>query len=169
MKTTQTIHYARPLPGNPHYIIFPSGKIYSIRRGKFLKEVHQSYGYLFPSSRLEIDGVKKQRTIHSIIARTFLGPVPQGLEINHKDGNKHNNSIDNLEYCTRQENLEHAVKNGLFIGGKQNRKIGDKGAIQIRWMATKGYTRSELARIYGVSRNTIRQILDGITYKEVTA
>lgn len=52
--------------------------------------------------------------VHRIVAKHFI-PNPENLkEINHKDGNKANNSIENLEWCTRSENINHALKTGLF-------------------------------------------------------
>ena len=68
-------------------------------------------GYLFVF--LSVNGKAKNRMIHRLVAETFI-PNPNGLpEVNHIDGNKENNRVDNLEWCTRRDNLKHAVDNGL--------------------------------------------------------
>lgn len=60
------------------------------------------------------DGGYENKLVHRIIAETFI-PNPKGLDqVNHKDGNKHNNNADNLEWCTQSENMRHAVNMGLF-------------------------------------------------------
>lgn len=58
---------------------------------------------------------KKRHTLttHKAVALTFLGELPQGYEINHKDWDKENNKLSNLEYITRSENMKHAYKTGL--------------------------------------------------------
>ena len=56
----------------------------------------------------------KQIRVHKIIAETFIDNPYNKLEINHKDGNKHNNKVDNLEWCTTKENIRHAYKNNLM-------------------------------------------------------
>lgn len=48
------------------------------------------------------------------------------METNHKDGNKFNNNITNLEYCTKSENIKHAIKNGLFIPKLIFKKCGQQ-------------------------------------------
>lgn len=58
-------------------------------------------------------GIRKQPTIHKLIAEAFIGPTPPGHEVNHKDGNKQNNRLDNLEYLTHRENIRHAFATGL--------------------------------------------------------
>lgn len=52
--------------------------------------------------------------IHMVVAEVFLGPRPEGFEINHKDLNKTNNDVSNLEYVTHSENMEHAYRAGRF-------------------------------------------------------
>lgn len=59
------------------------------------------------------DGRPKTRLVHRLVTEAFLGPVPNGCEVNHKDGNKLNNSCANLEYVTHSENNRHAYQTGL--------------------------------------------------------
>lgn len=69
------------------------------------------YGYAHLS--LTKDGIAKRVWLHRLVAETFI-PNPNNLpQVNHKDGNKSNNHIDNLEWCTVAHNLKHAVETGL--------------------------------------------------------
>lgn len=104
----------------PSYRVTKSGKVFSYRQGNILKPlsvVLDSSGY--PIVKL-YDDTNKKRTIavHRIIADTFI-PNPNNLEcINHKDKNKTNNSVDNLEWCTKAYNNcynNKAVKIGLKL------------------------------------------------------
>lgn len=83
-----------------------SGKIYSIRTWKERVTINSIYLTITLSNK----GINKMFTVHSLIALTFLGDRPHGMHINHKDGNKHNNNIENLEYVTRSENSKHAYR-----------------------------------------------------------
>ena len=58
------------------------------------------------------NGKGKTFKVHKLVANAFLG-TPDGLEVNHIDGDKSNNRVSNLEYCTRGENIKHAWDNGL--------------------------------------------------------
>ncbi|AAL82957.1 HNH endonuclease [Pseudomonas phage phiKZ] len=97
----------------------------------------------------------KSKGVHILICLAFHGPSPgPNYEVNHKDGNKHNNLPSNLEWMTRGENIEHAYKNGLR---KENRRViatdvttGEK---------TTYYSMSELARALGVNKNTVWVII----------
>lgn len=86
-----------------------------IKEGKILKPFSNRCGYLqvdlFDSS---IN--RKSKTIHRLVAETFIPKIEGKNEINHIDGNKNNNSINNLEWCTRLENLTHARNIGLITG-----------------------------------------------------
>lgn len=113
---------------------------------------------------------KKSKTfpIHKLVAITFLGD-PNGLVVNHIDGNKHNNRIDNLEYCTDQYNHEHATKTGLKASGSQiaNSKLNENCVHAIKYFLKKGYSHSELSRAFNISRAAIALINKGETWKNI--
>ena len=58
-------------------------------------------------------GVGKKFSVHRLVAQHFLPDWNPGLEVNHIDGNRDNNRADNLEMCTHQRNMEHAIAGGL--------------------------------------------------------
>lgn len=102
----------RPIPDCPGYFARSDGVIISKKYGHevILKTWTARNGYECVS--ISNGGKVKHRTVHRLIAITFLG-LGGSLCVNHKDGNKHNNSIENLEFVTHKENEIHAVKNGL--------------------------------------------------------
>lgn len=59
--------------------------------------------------------IRKYHTIHKLVATAFIENNNNYREINHKDGNKHNNYVDNLEWCSRSYNIKHAYDNGLRV------------------------------------------------------
>ena len=62
----------------------------------------------YPSVALSKEGKQKTKTVHRIVAETFLELPSQDYEVNHKDGNKTNNSVSNLEWVTQKANIDHA-------------------------------------------------------------
>ena len=68
---------------------------------------------------LRKNGKTWQKYVHRLVARHFLGDGFKGAQVNHKDGDKTNNSLSNLEWCTAEENLKHAKETGL------NKNFGD--------------------------------------------
>jgi hypothetical protein len=87
-----------------------------IIKEKIKKLSDNGHGYLHLT--LYKNGKFKQFYIHRIVAEAFLSNSKNYLEINHKDGNKQNNCIDNLEWCTSSQNKKHAFKIGLKISKK---------------------------------------------------
>ena len=68
-------------------------------------------GYL--QLRVTVDGKRKTVVVHRLVAKAFIPNPENKPEVNHKDGNKKNNHVDNLEWATRSENIRHAVASGL--------------------------------------------------------
>ena len=90
------------------YKVDSNGFIISKRDNKPMKPSKNHGGYLITT--LMIDGKRKTIPIHIAVAKTFLGDKSKdGLEVNHKDGNKENNCVDNLEWITHKENMIHSA------------------------------------------------------------
>lgn len=96
----------------PNYLISNLGRVWSKARQKTMKTFEQNSGYLMLSI-VRDDGVSKRWLLHRLVAFAFIPSPENKLYINHKDGNKHNNSVNNLEWVTCSENILHARRTGL--------------------------------------------------------
>ncbi len=114
--------------------------------------------------------------VHILVAAAFIGPRPDGMQVNHRDGNKSNPSIGNLEYVTPRENMNHAVhviraiKTGSGVrlhpetwarGERSGRsKLTEQQVLEIRAKyIPRKYHQGILSREYGVSATTINTIV----------
>jgi hypothetical protein len=79
-------------------------------KGTVLKPSENDWGYKIVN--LYKDGKQHGKQVHRLVAEAFIYPF-SGEQVNHIDGNKYNNSVENLEWCSGSENMEHAYKNGL--------------------------------------------------------
>lgn len=107
--------------------------------------------------------------IHRLVAKAFLGNPPTSEhQVNHKDGDKTNNKVGNIEWATSHENLVHGREMGLIprICGiaEMSRKLTEDDVREIR---AKGYTAKETATIYGVRREYAWRIVNGKSWKHV--
>lgn len=151
---------------NGKYLVSEDGKIYSVRRkgcnGRYLKSRPNSSGYL----RVDLRKGKNKKTVfvHRIVAETFI-PNPENKRcINHIDGNKSNNSVSNLEWCSHSENMKHAVKNHLnkfpCLKGEEhpNSKLTQTEVNTIRSLRETGASAYKIAKKYNVSSTAIYNI-----------
>lgn len=116
-------------------------------------------------------GQQKYLLHHRVLAEIFL-PNPQGfLTVNHKDGDKGNNSLSNLEWCSYQDNLKHAVKEKLNVaqrGAKSHAsKLTPRDVVQIKELLAKGVSQQKVADAFKVSRGCVLGIYTGKTWKNL--
>lgn len=93
---------------DPRYEVSNLGRVRNSETGRVLKQMlNQEHGYL----RVNICG--GHRYVHRLVADAFYDGEHKNMDVNHIDGNKANNALSNLEYCTRKDNIRHAFINGL--------------------------------------------------------
>ena len=96
---------AIPVTGYPDYLIYEDGRIWSDKTKKFLKPSLTGTGYL--TVELFNESGSRRFLVHRLVARAFI-PNPNELpQINHKDENKSNNNVSNLEWCTAKYNMNY--------------------------------------------------------------
>jgi len=108
-------------------------------------------------------GKRKFRTflVHRLVVEAFIGNIPNGMDVNHKDCNKKNNYVENLEIVTKQQNSIHAVKNGMLrVVGSDNpcAKLKESQIPEIRMMIEQGKTNVSIGKLFGVSDKLISLI-----------
>lgn len=135
---------------------------------KLLKVVPMSTGYL--SVSMTKDGKQTECLVHRLYAEAFI-PNPNNLPcVNHIDGNKLNNDLSNLEWCSYSVNNRHATNTCLrkICSGEEttSSKISNSDAHDIRYMYTyKNIGVEELSKEYNLSKTSIRAIIGGFSYK----
>ena len=130
--------------------------------GRILKPHTNSSGYLTVSPHK--NGKQRPTLIHRMVMRAFVGPCPEGSEVNHKDGVKTNNHADNLEYVTRSENMQHAFDNELqSLRGERNTqsKLTEENVHEVRRRLANNETHASIADCFNVSRECISGVAQG--------
>lgn len=118
------------------------------------------------------DGERKCKRVCRLVGIHFISNPENKPQINHKDGNKHNNVYTNLEWATGSENCVHAFENNLrarYPGEKHGMaKATDKIILEIRKKYDSGkYTKSMLAKEYGFFHSHICQIINRKIWKHI--
>jgi len=128
----------------PGYFINKKGEVYSSITNKFLAESPDKDGYLRVGLRTK-DKKNKTYKRHRLVLMVF-NPVEnyEELTVNHKDGDKTNNNLENLEWATNKENISHAIKNKLI--DKNNKILNYHECEEICKILEKGYTASMVAK-----------------------
>lgn len=151
------------------YKVSNLGNVFSIKSNKLLKFHYGSCGYL---NVFLYNGHNKKKTkkIHRLVATAFLPNPEQLKEVNHKDGNKRNNTIINLEWVTSAQNVRHAFDTGLRTAkGESNNfsKLSETEVKLIRKLKSEGHPLTKLSKQFNVSPTTICDISKYKTWKHI--
>ena len=121
---------------------------------------------------LSVENRPYLRSAHRMVADAFLGPIPAGKHVNHKNGDKADSRLENLELVSVGENRAHSYR---VLGITPNKKVEGNGNAKLNYEivdairaehATGGVSHPMLAAKYGVSRMTILRILNNRAWRE---
>ena len=165
----------KKIPGAEFYEVSNHGRARSLPRTvknnshsgrnvkeKILNPSEDNGGYL------HITVNRKSTLVHRAAWSAFIGPIPAGMTVNHKDFNRKNNKIENLEICTHRENIAYSAKRGRYKGRSgelgPNAKITNKAANDIRRLKASGISAKILSKKYGICVGQIFRIVQGRSF-----
>lgn len=156
------------VPGGENYSVSTEGQVRNDITGKLLSPGTTGNGY--QKVVLYSQGKRNEYSVHRLVALAFLDNPENKPQVNHIDGNKANNNLNNLEWCTVSENLVHAYAHGLTsTKGNNSRvaKLTEKDVVSIKEMIRDGHRLIDIAKQFGVRKSTISQIKSGRNWSHV--
>lgn len=143
-----------------HFLISTMGRVFSKRSNKILRQSTNDKGYYVINTRLNGRGGSAiSLRVHRLVALTFL-PNHKDLKcVNHLDGNKKNNAIENLEWCDYSRNLKHAWDTGLRCREKGTTLSPEQQDIAFKLKQHSGYSNRAIAKKIGVGPGVIHRLM----------
>lgn len=149
------------------YAVTTKGEVVSYKKGKrhFLKASPNPHFSNYLCVTPYIDGKRVVRIVHRLVAQMFIPNPENKPEVNHINGIKIDNRVENLEWVTESENKRHAYATGLNGTGEKhwNSKLTNEQAVFIR-NNPDNLTQNELAEMFGVNITRISAVQRGKTY-----
>lgn len=137
----------KPIPGYEGlYSADKDGTIYSHISSRPLKPTPIK-GYCF----VKLSG--KMQSVHRLVMLTFKGECPQGLEVCHNNGNKLDNSLENLRYDTKSNNQRDRRKEGTF-------KLTETEVKDILWLCSMGWSQTYTASVYNINPSSVNRLVN---------
>jgi len=158
------------IDGFPGYKVNSSGQIASFKRQigppqywdisdsiqRILKYGISTHGYLIVN--LRHDNTTFRKHVAHLVAQAFLGPCPDGMEVCHNDGDRQNNSIENLRYDTHQHNIHDAIRHGTMAS------LTRKQVLVIRRLRHNGASLKAIGRLFKIGEDIAGSISRGDSY-----
>lgn len=144
-----------------YFMVSDDGRLFSKRTNKILSQNIVGKGYLAHVTKI---GGRTGKNLclktHRVVAEAFL-PNPYSLpEVNHKDGNKLNNCVSNLEWVTSSENTKHSYANKLKVNKKSHNHVNSKLTKEdVEFILKSDMSHRSLASKFGVSHKTIQRAI----------
>lgn len=151
-------------PFSSSYEVSNFGRVRSLNRNDSCgrRRTGREMAQLFSRGYLAVNlyhlGSVRQVKVHRLVASAFLPNKKLLATVNHRDGNKKNNFVYNLEWSSHSENQKHAFSTGLKKAVYGNCKLNKSRAARIRKELSRGVSHIILADRYGVSESTISLI-----------
>lgn len=151
------------------YAITKSGKVWSYYLKIFVKHRNNRTGYY--QVGLSLKSQRKFIYVHRLVAQTFIPNPENKTDVNHKDLDRSNNNLDNLEWATRSENIQHSERyyrvNKQIKRNRSNRKLFIEDVITINEKIKQGLKLKEIGDMFNVDSSLISQIKRGKIWKDV--
>jgi len=158
---------------NGNYEVSDLGRVRRTDTGRILKPLT---GSRYLRVQLYQNGHGEHRVIHQLVLEAFVGMRPEGKEANHKNLNRLDNRLENLEWISHSENLDHARQNGHWPIGERHgsAKLTEDNVREIRRLHRlkdrrygSPYTAGRLAKRFGVTQKAVWHIVNGTTWTHV--
>jgi hypothetical protein len=162
-----------PITDFPNYAVSDCGNVKRLTdargtaAGVVLQGDLDKYGYRVVLLRNQ--HLRKTVKIHRLVAAAFIKPIPKDMQINHKNGVKLDNRVENLEIVTAGQNVRHSFRN---LGRKTSSGYGathlsDEQVLQIRRLKSEGVRQNEIAHRFDLSVGRVSAIILRKSYKDV--
>lgn len=156
----------KKIPNYPKYSITKDGQVFSHYMNKFKKLQTDRQGYLVVTLKNKFN--RKKFLVHRLVLLTYLGQSK--LDVNHINGVKDDNRLENLEYTTASDNLKHAYRLGLICQKGENHnqsKLTENQVKEIKKLLETGIKNKELAKRFNISDKTISNIKCGRRWRHI--
>lgn len=154
------------------YFVTENGEVFSTVTNKFLKQKERDDGY-FTVHIKNIYGEYKTVRVHRLVAKAYIDNPENKAEVNHKDCNKSNNCVDNLEWVTSKENKAHAISNNLYVNntGSSHYKteLTEELVHEICKLLEDGVRNSDIVCKFDLNKDTIAHIKRGDIWRNISA
>lgn len=175
--STELTEVWAPVPGyEGRYDVSADGQVMRVKNvhgatpGRLISQHVDARGYHRVTLLGGRRGTAKSFFIHRLVAAAFLGPIPEGLQVNHKDGDKSNNALHNLEYVSAKQNIHHAERMGLRpkLRGEDHpaARLTEGDVLRIRGLAGSMRQR-DIAACYGISESHTHRIINRLVWRHL--
>ena len=149
----------------PNYLISKDGRVWSTKSNKIMKKVKNLDGYI--AAALYENKKTIRITVHKLVAIAFIGPIKKSYVVDHIDGNKENNNVENLRINKQSDNMKFARKR-MIKNGNHGFKLTENNVIEIKTiLKDKSMSIKCIAEKFSVSISIIYDIRAGNKWKHI--